>query len=642
MPASRGNVATRLRARAPVFAAFFARPTDELDVATLLAFAGVATTYALYGAGGGHGFETWALTVLSAGQVAVFAWALAALLRLVTRRVLDSVAYPVAASLIAVALAVDRVYYGFFRQHVSLAVFAEALDALRTKAIPFDGRAAAACLLSVVALSAVLVVLLKALSFIPRPTAATAFARRAAVPVLLAIGTASSLRECVLDPQSEALLPLRRAIPWDGASTFPTESPAAGKERAAALFGDARPFDQMRRSRERLLASPLHAATRPDILFVHVESLRFDMLRDEVSPRLSAFAKECLTTPFHYTTGTNTGTGAFGLLTGLTSPYYPLSRAAHAQPIPVELLRRLGYGVSVFFISNFGTYDGLYDLFFGGLADFTYQGPDKPVYDADAKMVDAYIAQLRAAGADAPRFDYLILDSSHYDYSYPPDLEIFKPSMSLDLGPLDGMIVEKGVNDRLKWRAPYVRNRYQNSVHWADSLVGRIIDALRESRRLEHTIVVITGDHGEEFWEHGSFGHGFFTLANEQSRVPLLMHLPGGGSTRYRYSSHADVFPTIFDAMGLEPGDVPFMNGKSLLRYDALLDDAVVGFGVARNWSDVRLAVVGDGLKVYWRNVAPFDVSEVVSDGDDPLPVPPPRERVDDLVFRAVAQKELR
>ncbi len=641
MPASRGSLATRVRARAPAFAAFFARPTDALDIATLLAFVGGATTYALYGAGGERTLETWALTVLSAAQIALFTGALAVLLRFVTRGVLDGAAYPVAASFTAVALAVDRIYFGFFRQHVTLAVCAEAFDALRTKAIPFDWRATAACSLSVVVLSAVLSALLKSLSFIPRPRAATAFAQHAMVPVLLFIGTASSLRECTLDPPSGALLPVRRTIPWDGASTFPDESPSAGKDRAAALFGDTRPFDQTRRSRAKLLASPVHASTRPDILFVHVESLRFDMLREEVAPRLSAFAKECLTTPFHYTTGTNTGTGAFGLLTGLTSPYYPLSRAARAQPIPLEVLRRLGYGVSVFFINNFGTYDGLYELFFGGISDFTYQGPDKPVYDADAKMVDAYIERLGSTRVDAPRFDYLILDSPHYDYSYPPDLEIFKPSMSLDLGPVDGMIVEQGINDRLKWRAPFVRNRYQNSVHWADTLVGKIIDALRVSHRLDRTIVVITGDHGEEFWEHGSFGHGFFTLANEQSRVPFMMHLPSGGSTRYRYSSHADVFPTIFDAMELQPGEGPFMNGKSLLRYDALLDDAVVGFGVARNWSDVRYAVVGDGLKVYWRNVAPFNVSEVVSDDDEPIPAPSP-ERVDDLVFRAVSQKELR
>ena len=112
------------------------------------------------------------------------------------------------------------------------------------------------------------------------------------------------------------------------------------------------------------------------------------MLRDDVAPHMTAFAGECLPAPMHFTTGTNTGTGVFGILNGLTSPLYPFARAAHAHPVPLEVLRALGYDVSVFFISNFGTYDGLYDLYFQNIAGYRYAGPERPVWDADGKMVD--------------------------------------------------------------------------------------------------------------------------------------------------------------------------------------------------------------------------------------------------------------
>jgi arylsulfatase A-like enzyme len=187
-----------------------------------------------------------------------------------------------------------------------------------------------------------------------------------------------------------------------------------------------------------------------------------------------------------------------------------------------------------------------------------------------------------------------------------------------------------------------VRNRYQNSILYADSLVQRVLDALREAGRLERTIVVVTGDHGEEFWESGSFGHGYGRLSPQQCEVPLLMRVPGGPtSTRYTYSSHADIFPTLFDAMGLEAGGRAFMSGKSLLRYEPSLDLAVSGFGITGEKVDERLLAEGDGLAVHWIDEAPFVITEVTALDGSPLAAPA-GARADDLVFRALASKGLR
>src|SRR5439155_1407290 len=75
-----------------------------------------------------------------------------------------------------------------------------------------------------------------------------------------------------------------------------------------------------------------------------------------------------------------------------------------------------------------------------------------------------------------------------------------------------------------------VYNRYRNAVHYADSLVGTMLDALVRRGLLDDTIVLVTGDHGEEFNEHGYWGHnGAFTP--DQVHVPLVLHLPRSRAT---------------------------------------------------------------------------------------------------------------
>ena len=66
---------------------------------------------------------------------------------------------------------------------------------------------------------------------------------------------------------------------------------------------------------------------------------------------------------------------------------------------------------------------------------------------------------------------------------------------------------------------------YDATVGMADEFVGGVIEALRSAGLLENTLVLVTSDHGEEFGEHGFFGHGE-TLFEPATRVPLIVRLP--------------------------------------------------------------------------------------------------------------------
>jgi arylsulfatase A-like enzyme len=105
---------------------------------------------------------------------------------------------------------------------------------------------------------------------------------------------------------------------------------------------------------------------------------------------------------------------------------------------------------------------------------------------------------------------------------------------------------------------------YAGEVSYLDHHVGRLLDGLAERGVLDDAIVVLTGDHGETFWEHGDvWNHGLW-LYDTTIRVPLIVRLPGaaGGAVVDAPVSTVDVVPTLAELLGL---DLPEpVDGRSL------------------------------------------------------------------------------
>lgn len=95
---------------------------------------------------------------------------------------------------------------------------------------------------------------------------------------------------------------------------------------------------------------------------------------------------------------------------------------------------------------------------------------------------------------------------------------------------------------------------YDAALMTADRQLARLFTDLERLGFLDHAVVVITADHGEELRDHGHIGHGH-ALYEEQIRVPLLLSLPGQ-SRRIDVEevvSLVDVGPTLLDVVGIEP-----------------------------------------------------------------------------------------
>ena len=139
----------------------------------------------------------------------------------------------------------------------------------------------------------------------------------------------------------------------------------------------------------------------------------------------------------------------------------------------------------------------------------------------------------------------------------------------------DGVDVNYVHADRVNFTeddVPVIRALYDGELADVDERLDRAFQRMREIGLLEHTIVVISADHGEELFEHGWVGHASTSydgkLYDELIRIPLIIRFPDGSLTG-RFDALAqsvDLMPTIFELLGVsDAGMVPPMQGSSLL-----------------------------------------------------------------------------
>lgn len=293
---------------------------------------------------------------------------------------------------------------------------------------------------------------------------------------------------------------------------------------------------------------------RYDILWIALESWRADALGPDEMPSLSN-RRDRFSLRFdqHWAASNATQSSVFAMLTGL-APYHmgAFARSATHSPF-LTLLERNRYRL------RFGSWES---LAVGMLRALPPPGtelfPTGTVVldESDRIQIEAYLSDRASRDATRPSFDFLFLLTTHWPYAYPERCAVFPAGPLPDVRQLD--LSPRGVAG--------LRGRYRNSCRHADELIERVLTDLDRRSAWDHTIVVITGDHGEEFLERGQLAHSSFLNAF-QARVPLWLHVPAEVRSRPDLgapSGHMDIVPTLLQALGL-PADVLRSQGESLL-----------------------------------------------------------------------------
>jgi arylsulfatase A-like enzyme len=108
---------------------------------------------------------------------------------------------------------------------------------------------------------------------------------------------------------------------------------------------------------------------------------------------------------------------------------------------------------------------------------------------------------------------------------------------------------------------------YDGEIRYTDDVfVKGIVQKLRDLGIYDRTLVILTSDHGEQFYDHGSWNHGNF-LYDDALRVPLIVKFPGSRLRGRRMETPVrivDLVPTILDELGIRPEKGAF-DGESLL-----------------------------------------------------------------------------
>jgi arylsulfatase A-like enzyme len=153
------------------------------------------------------------------------------------------------------------------------------------------------------------------------------------------------------------------------------------------------------------------------------------------------------------------------------------------------------------------------------------------------------------------------------------------------------------------------KTRYLNAIAEADALIASLVEKIRSRGLLSSTLIVISGDHGEAFGAHGSFGHGT-NLYEEDVKVPIVMINPNLFPERSteRVTGHIDIAPTILDVLGFQPP--ADWQGASLFREK--MNEPIFFFSA---WTDYVIGNRIDDRKTIYRSLGnKVEVYDLVAD----------------------------
>jgi arylsulfatase A-like enzyme len=176
------------------------------------------------------------------------------------------------------------------------------------------------------------------------------------------------------------------------------------------------------------------------------------------------------------------------------------------------------------------------------------------------EKVLARAVELVAKHRDQPFFMFVGTIDTHVPYrAHEPWVSTYDAPNGPYKGPFLKSATAGGINVSfmLSRKRPARRDEkrlfanYASSVSYQDHLVGQLIAELRAWGVLDDTMIIVAGDHGEEFWEHGIAGHGG-SLREVVVHTPFLVWYPPlvPAAVIDEGVEGIDVLPTVADALG--------------------------------------------------------------------------------------------
>jgi len=387
--------------------------------------------------------------------------------------------------------------------------------------------------------------------------------------------------------------------------------------RALAVTGYAAAGGYLALGLVGLAARPRAAPGLPDVVVITLDSCRADEVGrrpdgSTLTPNIDRFAAGAYVFTQCRAQASWTSPSLATLMTG----QYPMVHLATAerplgtsQPTLATVLRAAGYDTKAVVANRlchresglargFDSYQywdqspvvawsGYYETYYFFLADLLYGKRNTYEWERQnhTTVITDRAVRILKAGRRRPLFLWCHYLDPHTPYDPPPEF----------VAPADRPWVDK-VKHGDQTNGPLLRRLYDGEVRYIDRELARVFPLLAGN-----AVVVITSDHGEEFFEHGHYDHGR-DLYEESIRVPMVVRLPGGGRGETQAPvGLVDVAPTLLSVVGLPVPDT--MQGRDFSRAPAAAEwDYPTYAGSSMLTGDRRYCVVYRNHKFYLRH----------------------------------------
>jgi len=300
--------------------------------------------------------------------------------------------------------------------------------------------------------------------------------------------------------------------------------------------------------------------TQPmNILIVALDCWRSDDMNARNTPNMWAMAQQSTVYEHHFSGGNATQTGIFSLFYGLPGKYWNAMLGNKKAPALMEVMKQQGYEFGIFGSAGL-TSPAFNETVFRNVDNLRLYSEGNSPISRDTKTTQDYLAWMQQHQTNKPNtpfFSFIFYDAPHgysVDKSQPMP---FQPDEDMDY-----LTLTNNTDP-----TPY-HNRYRNAVYQDDMLVGKVMDDLKKRGLLDNTIVVFTGDHGQEFNDnkHNFWGHSSnFTAA--QTHVPFIMYWPNKpAKTVEKTTTHFELAPTLLKhALGVTNDEKDYSMGNDLI-----------------------------------------------------------------------------
>lgn len=308
---------------------------------------------------------------------------------------------------------------------------------------------------------------------------------------------------------------------------------------------------------------PAQAPTK-NILVIFLDSWNFRTFDPDVMPNVCEFARGAQVFTEHYSGDHGTRTGVLSFFLGLPGLYFNAVRDGGVSSAFVDVMLKNNYETAIYATASLANPPFTRTAFANVPAESMRYSLQEGVTTAegDARLADAWLEFTKnytsvPAAERRPFFGFLFFDELH-SMNLPKDAEKKFPT---DWENPKYELLGKNTDP-----VPFF-NLYKNDAFWLDKQLKRVFDDLRERGLLENTIVILTGDHGQEFNENGNnlWGHGS-AFSEPQLKVPFILFdaaLPP--KTWSHWTAHYDASVTLLQNY-LHCGNAPsdYSVGKNL------------------------------------------------------------------------------